>query len=555
VLVYRGAEPLTPCRSKPTLVLKTHSTKSAIILTALDLEARAVLRHMPGWKEETVDGTVFYLGSFDNWSVAVAEVGVGNASAAAVTERAIRHFDPHVALFVGVAGGVKDVALGDVVVATKVYGYESGKEDPKGFKPRAEVFRTSHEIEQRGRALGKRDNWRNRFDPSIEHGTPRIVVGPIAAGEKIVATSAKGTARRLSQLYGDAVAVEMEGRGFLEGLQLNSEVRGGVIRGISDLLDGKAQADKAGWQQRAADAASAAAFEILSGLVGGAATAMPVSSPKERQKSSRVPTQEPPSRFAKSEPNIDANAAYIQILRNGNWDNNERLKPTTGARHLARDWREKKLDDEIHKALVNSKLDAWGEEILPNGAIAPDRPIPADAWTKIEIIFGRVGQARTQANLRVAPPHTGKMAWVGIRFAREQFFQLFPLLQKLAQRWAPISEAIAYVAQVIGETQDGSYFSRARQKLRQAALNGEITIKGNKSSELMNGSSWSAVQTDVPRDYWETAEISVIAVDQATDDMSHTFPHQFSDGRYGDLIFLYANLRVDMTEISKKWPA
>jgi hypothetical protein len=90
---------------------------------------------------------------------------------------------------------VKDVALGDVVVAIKVYGYESGKEDPEGFRPRAEVLRTAHEIEQRGRALGKRNDWRKHLDPSIRHATPKVLVAPIAADEKVVATPTKATAR------------------------------------------------------------------------------------------------------------------------------------------------------------------------------------------------------------------------------------------------------------------------------------------------------------------------------------------------------------------------
>jgi hypothetical protein len=45
-----------------------------------------------------------------------------------------------------------------------------------------------------------------------------------------------------------------------------SLVQGCVIRGISDLLEGKGDADAAGSQVRAADAASAGSFEILSGL-------------------------------------------------------------------------------------------------------------------------------------------------------------------------------------------------------------------------------------------------------------------------------------------------
>ena len=59
----------------------------------------------------------------------------------------------------------------------------------------------------------------------------------------------------------------MEGGGFLEAVDINSLVSGGVVRGISDLLSGKTEADQGGSQKLAADAASAAAFEVLHGLV------------------------------------------------------------------------------------------------------------------------------------------------------------------------------------------------------------------------------------------------------------------------------------------------
>src|SRR5712671_5275898 len=87
-------------------------TKTAVILTALDVETRAVLRQLGRVTHETVSGTAFFRGQFGNWDIAVAEVGAGNASAAAAAARALQHYKPAVALFVGVAGGVKDVDIG-----------------------------------------------------------------------------------------------------------------------------------------------------------------------------------------------------------------------------------------------------------------------------------------------------------------------------------------------------------------------------------------------------------------------------------------------------------
>src|SRR5260370_34934024 len=104
---------------------------NAVILTSLPVEYRAVRSYLRGLKEEVYKGTVYERGIFlaeaCRWEVGIVQVGAGNAPTAAEAERAIAYFKPRVVLFVGVAGGLKDVCIGDVVAATKVYGYESGK--------------------------------------------------------------------------------------------------------------------------------------------------------------------------------------------------------------------------------------------------------------------------------------------------------------------------------------------------------------------------------------------------------------------------------------------
>jgi nucleoside phosphorylase len=253
--------------SSPTPPVGVVKRRSAVVLTALHVETRTVLRHLTNVREQTVrGGTVFHYGRFDEWDVAVAECGEGNVRAAATIERAIAHFHPEVALFVGVAGGVKDVAIGDALVCSKVYGYERGKDTGDGFKPRPAVNLSAYALEQRARAVKLKNSWQLRLSPELKHSNPQIYIGAIAAGEKVVASSVGKIAEFLRETYGDTLGVEMEGQGFLAGVHINAPVRGCVIRGISDLLDGKMDADKSGSQGRAADVASAVAFEMLATL-------------------------------------------------------------------------------------------------------------------------------------------------------------------------------------------------------------------------------------------------------------------------------------------------
>ncbi len=240
----------------------------AVILTALAVEYLAVRTHLTKI-HETIHpkGTIYEQGKFaadgSTWDIGIVEIGAGNTGAALEAERAIEYFRPDVILFVGVAGGIKDVTLGDVVASTKIYGYESGKAE-KTFRPRPEVGLSAYRLEQRARAVARR--WQLEAQSSETENSPKAFVAPIAAGEKVVASTQSEIFQFLRANYGDAVAVEMEGFGFLDAARANQQVSAMVIRGISDLIDQKAAADRSGSQEIASRHASNFAFDLLAKL-------------------------------------------------------------------------------------------------------------------------------------------------------------------------------------------------------------------------------------------------------------------------------------------------
>lgn len=252
------------------------TTYRALICTALPVEYMAVRAHLQNLQEIVhEEGTVYERGEFTtdqgSWMVSIVEIGPGNTSTALETERAIQIFRPEIVFFVGVAGGLKDVRLGDIVVATKVYDYESAK-DGTELLLRPEVGNSTHRMVQRARAEARKPAWLQRV-ASVPTSTPRVLVGPIAAGGKVVSSSSSATWKLIRKAFNDALAVEMEGSGFLRTAHANHTVEALIVRGISDLIDNKQEADSQNFQKIASEHASAFAFEVLSKLPASEARA------------------------------------------------------------------------------------------------------------------------------------------------------------------------------------------------------------------------------------------------------------------------------------------
>ncbi len=240
-------------------------SKKILILTALSLEFTAVKAHLNDLKREVHPTTNSEYGraNYNGFDILIGETGAGNTRSADETGRAIAYFKPDYVFFVGVAGGIKDVKLGDVVASTKVIGFEMGKDDIE-FKGRPDTIPSSYALEQLAKHISREAKWIELNVLGIEQ-SPASFVGPIAAGEKVLASNRSIAYQYLRENFSDALAVDMEGNGFLVAAR-PYKAEAIEIRGISDLIEGKEEADASGSQPIAAANASAFCFAMINSM-------------------------------------------------------------------------------------------------------------------------------------------------------------------------------------------------------------------------------------------------------------------------------------------------
>jgi adenosylhomocysteine nucleosidase len=242
-----------------------------LIITALSLEFQAVEKHLQQTVSKThpVTGSKYksgkYITSGRLYDVLIVEAGAGNNRAADETGRAIQYFMPDFTFFVGIAGGVKDVKIGDVVASSKVIGFEVGKAKDE-FLPRLDTIPASYRLEQIAKDIARDASveWQKKILMS-GNGSPVAYVQPIAAGEKVVSSTRSETFNVIKKYCSDALAIDMEGIGFLVAARPYT-ANAIEVRGISDMLDKKEEADATGSQPIAAGHAAAFTFAIIDRL-------------------------------------------------------------------------------------------------------------------------------------------------------------------------------------------------------------------------------------------------------------------------------------------------
>ncbi|MFT4666201.1 MAG: nucleoside phosphorylase [Polaribacter sp.] len=216
-----------------------------VIICPVEVEFKIIRKIIINPKSATVKNLSFDFGEITtkhfSWNIAIIEPELNLNSFSLRVSEVIRTLNPRYVLLAGVAGGIKDPKIGDIVIGTKAYLYEGGKETEAGFEARPRM------IENKSKELL---TLAKRISREIDSADTAFYFGAIASGNKVLADLDSHTIGIIKNNYGDSQAVEMESYEFAQAAsQLKKQYIN--IRGISDLIGGKAKSDSDGNQENA----------------------------------------------------------------------------------------------------------------------------------------------------------------------------------------------------------------------------------------------------------------------------------------------------------------
>lgn len=234
-----------------------------LILTPILVEYRAVRSMLQNTRNFTDSRTsrTYCLGEVrqrrGSLKIALRKTDKGHLAMMENVQDGITILQPRFVILFGTAGGVRKVEIGDIVVGTAGYNYEFGRIVDDGFYSSPQVAVCSRRLVELAESKALQvEKWQS-YLPDDSH-IPRLLFGAIASGDKVIASVKAPLITQLKERYHDALALEMEAYAFLRSAHNYPEVQTLIIRGISDLLGDKEEANKN--HSRELAVANAAAF-------------------------------------------------------------------------------------------------------------------------------------------------------------------------------------------------------------------------------------------------------------------------------------------------------
>lgn len=200
------------------------------ILGAMEEEITPLLEILKDYKEIKYANNSYYLANFGQHELILAYSKIGKVNSTLSAAVMIEKFGAQVLLFTGVAGALKSLKIGDLLVATKLCQYDldiTAFGHPLGFVPGNEIFiktdeRLNELAKQVANELGK-----------------KLAFGTIATGDEFICDESKKN--KIVQVF-DAEACEMEGASVAlvcDALKIPCF----VLRAMSDEAGEKAEFD------------------------------------------------------------------------------------------------------------------------------------------------------------------------------------------------------------------------------------------------------------------------------------------------------------------------
>jgi nucleoside phosphorylase len=198
-------------------------------------------------------------------TVVMPLLGMGRVNAATATAEAIKRWRPRHVILVGIAGGIagRNVGLGDLLISEQVVDYELQKITVSGIEVRWSVHKASRRLYAAAlNVIG--DAWTKGIGTKRPNeGLPRIHVGPIASGDKVVAV--QSVLDEYRNVWPALIGVEMEAAGVASAcFAAAAQPEFFMVRGVSDLADEAKNTPEVGvFRRYACDVAAAYVVELI----------------------------------------------------------------------------------------------------------------------------------------------------------------------------------------------------------------------------------------------------------------------------------------------------